>query len=91
MTELADRADVNRVTFYAHYQDIYDMFDEIKSKFSDLCRNLVAKHADEVKGGNYTELIEDIMTIFTSSLVACIRPEEQLYHSVIASAQGQTL
>ncbi|SEL26460.1 transcriptional regulator, TetR family [Ruminococcus sp. YRD2003] len=28
--EIADRADVNRVTFYKHYLDVYDLYDKIE-------------------------------------------------------------
>lgn len=29
--EIADKADVNRVTFYKHYYDIYDLYDKMKT------------------------------------------------------------
>ncbi len=29
--ELTERADVHRATFYAHYQDIYDLFEQLES------------------------------------------------------------
>ena len=32
--ELTDRADVNRGTFYSHYQDIYDMLDQLEAEAS---------------------------------------------------------
>ena len=28
--EIADKADVNRVTFYKHYLDVYDLYDKIE-------------------------------------------------------------
>lgn len=36
--ELRDKADINRGTFYLHYQDIYDLKQQIES---DLCEELV--------------------------------------------------
>lgn len=30
--ELTDKADVHRVTFYAHYQDIYELYEEVKER-----------------------------------------------------------
>ena len=28
--EIADKADVNRVTFYKHYMDVYDLYENIE-------------------------------------------------------------
>lgn len=30
--EIADKADVNRVTFYKHYLDVYDLYDKIENE-----------------------------------------------------------
>jgi AcrR family transcriptional regulator len=30
--EIADLADINRGTFYLHYKDIYDLYDQIKQR-----------------------------------------------------------
>ena len=30
--EIADKADVNRVTFYKHYLDVYDLYDKIEQE-----------------------------------------------------------
>jgi len=30
--EIADQADVNRVTFYKHYLDVYDLYDKLEEE-----------------------------------------------------------
>ena len=30
--EIADKADVNRVTFYKHYQDVFDLYDKMEEE-----------------------------------------------------------
>ena len=30
--EIADRADINRATFYKHYLDVYDLYEKIEQK-----------------------------------------------------------
>ena len=30
--EIADKADVNRVTFYKHYPDVYDLYNKIEEE-----------------------------------------------------------
>jgi len=48
ITEIADDADINRKTFYAHYRDIYDILDEIEN---DLIEKLfhILDNADILK------------------------------------------
>lgn len=33
--ELTDKADIHRVTFYSHYQDIYELYEEVKKTILD--------------------------------------------------------
>ena len=35
ISELCEKADVNRNTFYSHYSDINDLFDELKGKYME--------------------------------------------------------
>lgn len=41
--ELVDKADIHRATFYSHYHDIYDLYEQIESdmicEFSSIMRN----------------------------------------------------
>ena len=41
--ELAERADINRGTFYIHYKDVSDLLqrleDEMAERLSDMCRH----------------------------------------------------
>lgn len=42
--EIADRADINRGTFYTYYHDVYDIVEQLKNEmFEQLCE--VAEHA----------------------------------------------
>lgn len=48
ITEIAEDADINRKTFYAHYKDLYDILDEIEN---DMIKQLfhILDHADIMK------------------------------------------
>lgn len=46
VTEICDRADVNRSTFYSYYCDIYDLHDQITKEFFSLQKKVV-KHIKE--------------------------------------------
>lgn len=39
--ELADRADVHRATFYAHYQDVYDLLEQLKGQIISELRAMI--------------------------------------------------
>lgn len=49
VTELTNLADVNRSTFYAHFQDIYDMVDTMRSDFKAALMQVVLEQADGLR------------------------------------------
>ena len=42
--EIADKADVNRVTFYKHYLDVYDLYDKLENEVITELGLLVLEH-----------------------------------------------
>ena len=45
--EISDRVDIHRVTFYKHYMDIYDLYEQLeKEVFSDLGMLILKFHED---------------------------------------------
>ena len=61
--ELAEIADVNRATFYVHFTDIYDMYEQLIEDFCDLIATIVDKHANEVAHNNFNGLINDLFKL----------------------------
>ena len=43
--ELADRADVHRATFYLHYQDVYDLYEQTGRKIISSLREIISEDA----------------------------------------------
>ena len=64
VTELTGLADVNRATFYTHYQDIFDMFDHLKEDLSQTFRAMMDSHGSEIAQGSYDGLIAEIYRFF---------------------------
>lgn len=48
VTELTRMADVNRSTFYAHFQDVYDMFDAMRAEFRMTLANVASEQAGDL-------------------------------------------
>ncbi|KAB8293629.1 TetR/AcrR family transcriptional regulator [Bifidobacterium avesanii] len=93
VTELTELADVNRATFYAHYTDIYDMFEQIKAELIDTLSAIIARHGGEISQAEYQPLIREIFEFsdahehLFSLLVG--NQGDALYADLIASIDGQ--
>ena len=48
--ELADRADVNRGTFYTHYRDIYDMLEQVEQELLDELTAVLDRYSAQRRG-----------------------------------------
>lgn len=72
VTELVRRANINRSTFYLHYNDIYDIAAELEHS---LMSSILEKNPR-----NREELLE-----FLDDLMDLIRTNENLYRQILAS------
>lgn len=52
VTEICQRADVNRSTFYAYYTDIYDLHQKIINDFFSLQKNVIKHIKESIKTKN---------------------------------------
>ena len=62
ISELCEKADVNRNTFYSHYSDINDLFDELKGKYME---NFIIQMKNNQEEGrskkeSFTSILETI-------------------------------
>lgn len=58
--ELAEEADIHRGTFYAHYQDVYDLFHQIEDSVIEELAALMDSDEDYTCEGVYTALVNYI-------------------------------
>lgn len=58
--ELADRADVNRGTFYAHYRDIFDMLKQVEDDFFAQLQQLLDGCPPEQLREDLTPMLEQV-------------------------------
>ncbi len=59
--ELCEKADINRSTFYAHYQDQYDLLKTIEKEFFREIKNYLKKYHLNNSKSELTEMLEYIL------------------------------
>ena len=55
--ELADKADVHRATFYLHYQDIYDLYEQTGREIISRLREIISEDTNHSYALLFTQLI----------------------------------
>lgn len=55
--ELADRADVHRATFYLHYQDVYDLYEQTGREIISRLREIISEDTNHSYELLFTQLI----------------------------------
>lgn len=68
VSELAREADINRATFYTHYQDVNDLFASLQNELCDVCRNIIYSHAEEAVHRSHEGLIHDVFEYFNDNV-----------------------
>lgn len=70
--ELTDRADVNRGTFYLHYRDIYDIYEQIESEMLEEFEFIFEKHIHEKHRGNLVPVVLEAFAFLAKNADICI-------------------
>ena len=60
VTDLTEKSDINRGTFYLHYADIYDMIEKLEDETIDIINEKVKYHSDSIQQNSYFPLLMDI-------------------------------
>lgn len=72
--ELAERADINRGTFYLHYKDVYDMVDKIQNdiftRFNEIVKDYKPKYGEQALEPYLVELYK--LLADNSKLARCL-------------------
>lgn len=57
VTELTKAADVNRSTFYTHFEDIFDLYEKLRGDFRACLQELAEREVDDLRRANYRPLL----------------------------------
>lgn len=82
VTDIVNRADLNRSTFYAHYPDIWAVAEEIQNEIVDATMDVVR----ELK---YTSIFQDPMP-FLVTVAKPLQANQALYRQLSSSNYAQT-
>ncbi len=74
--EVAERADINRATFYLHYKDVYDMLARIENEMFEEFNEVVYAHPA-------SELTDDKMVILTD-IFSFIKKNEDMCRALLS-------
>lgn len=58
VTDLVERADINRGTFYVHYRDVYDLRERIENQMIEDFRVIIAAHMPSCTGRSLRPMLE---------------------------------
>lgn len=64
VTEICDKAEINRATFYKHYLDIYDLLEKMEE---ELEREYIGR-LSRLEENGMEEMLRDILTVFKENL-----------------------
>lgn len=65
--ELADKADVHRATFYSHYHDIYDLYEQIENSMIDKFNSILLNDPTHT----YENLFDSLINYIYNDYILC--------------------
>ena len=87
--EIAERATINRATFYAHFTDQYELFDHVISEaFGQELRGRLPA-SPGLSGGNLEALVLAACDYLAGLNTACLRTDRQFRPIIEARVQGE--
>lgn len=61
VTDLVERADINRGTFYVHYKDVYDLREQIENEMIETCRTLILDSTGALQTNSIRHVLQQAM------------------------------
>ena len=84
--ELTEHADINRGTFYLHYQDIYDLFEQAEKEILNDFSNIIVKHKQQHRQVIWLPVLLDAFKFIAANadiFIALLRTRETTFLSKI--------
>lgn len=71
MRELAERADINRGTFYIHYRDVGDLLQRLEDEMADRLADLCKSHRPEDSAPGQFPFLRDLYRFIRDNADLC--------------------
>ncbi|MEG0833367.1 MAG: TetR-like C-terminal domain-containing protein [Oscillospiraceae bacterium] len=71
--ELAKLTDINRGTFYLHYKDVFDLYEQMESEIFDDLMAIVGKYSSQSLPSVLCDLLLDLFDFFSANSDLCMR------------------
>lgn len=70
--ELTELADINRGTFYLHYNDIYDLYNKTESEILEKFNSIIKKHVQKKPKGIPLPVVSDALEFLAQNADICL-------------------
>ena len=97
ISELTEAADINRGTFYFHYKDIYDLFEQIEKEIIEEFISIIGKHNSNHNRAEQVVLLPILLELFhyiadhADSFIAILKTKETTFLTrIIAMCRPQS-
>lgn len=95
VSELTERADINRGTFYLHYKDIYDLFDQTEKEILDDFTAIIFKHQKNQEQLVWLPVLLELFKYIAANaeiFIAILRTQETTFLTkIIAMSRPQAI
>ena len=71
VTELTEKADMNRGTFYLYYRDVFDMIDKIEDEMFNGLDRIFAQHSEDVASNQTEPILIDLFSLIEENQEMC--------------------
>ena len=71
VTELTEKADMNRGTFYLYYRDVFDMVEKIEDDMFSALDRIIALHSADVAEYQTRPILTDLFTLIEENQEMC--------------------
>ncbi len=71
VTELTEKADMNRGTFYLYYRDIFDMIEKIEDEMFNGLDRIIELHGNDITSDQTTPILAELFSLIQENQEIC--------------------
>ena len=93
VTELCSKCEINRATFYRHYDDVYDLMNKLEMQFTAELKDAITVSKDDYTISGFTEEILEVIlkNKDLSRILFSKRTGKEFLHDILVIAHNKCL